>query len=167
MAFWQLHYTSCRDGLLGQPGFQFAAVTPGVAPEIRSAVEDLTTYRPPQSMPVDPAPDQLGQYPVALIHQPGVAGRSITAQVSYLGRDFSNRPGNYFAHTLVAGSAADFGGLLPIELWEAPCWRRQASANRELPPLASRRLPVTSAARRWRNSWPVRTVGSGPPCSAP
>ena len=141
MAFWQLYYTSCRDGMLGQPGFQFAAVTPGVPPATMSAVEDLTVYRPPRSMPADPAPGQLDQYPVAFMHQPDVAGHSITAQVSYLGRDFSQRPGNYFAHALVAGSAADFGGLLAVELWQAPCWQTRKDADRELVALISPPAP--------------------------
>ncbi len=135
MAFQQLYYTSCEHGLLGYGGFQFNAATAGVSPAVMREVEDLTSYEPPRSMPGDPGPDQLAGYPVAFSHSLGSAGTSITAQVVFAGADYSGRPGNYFAHALVTGSATDFGPLLPVELWQAPLWRTKPAEVRELPPL--------------------------------
>ena len=135
MAFQQLYYTSCEHGLLGYGGFQFNAVTPGVSAAVLREVEDLTSYEPPRSMPGDPGPDQLASYPVAFSHSLGSAGTFITARVVFAGSDYSGRPGNYFAHALVTESAADFGSLLPAELWEAPLWRTAPAEVRELPPL--------------------------------
>lgn len=136
MAFQQLYYTSCETGLLGYGGFQFNAVTPGVSAAVMREVEDLTSYEPPRDLPADPPPAQLGRYPVAFSYAPGGAGGCITARTVFAGADYSGRPGNYFAHALVAGSAADYGGLLPAELWDAPLWRAEPAPATELPALA-------------------------------
>src|SRR5580658_8498751 len=116
MAFQQLYYTSCEHGLLGYGGFQFNATTPGISSALLREVENLTAYEPPRSMPVDPGPGELADYPVAL-------------------SDYSGRPGNYFAHALVTDSVADFGQVLPVELWEAPLWQTKPVREIELPSL--------------------------------
>jgi hypothetical protein len=136
VGFQQLYYTSCEHGLLGYGGFQFSAVTPGVGLATMREVEDATSYQPPRGMRADPGPGELADYPVAFSHWPGDAGTSITARVVFTGTDYSGRPGNYFAHALVAGSAADFGPVLPAELWAAPLWRTRPSGQRDLPELA-------------------------------
>jgi GTPase-associated protein 1, N-terminal domain type 2/GTPase-associated protein 1, middle domain len=133
MAFQQLYYTSCEHGLLGYGGFQFNAATPGVSPVVMREAEDRTSYEPPRSMPGDPKPDQLAGYPVAFSHSLASGGVTITARVVFAGNDYSGRPGNYFAHVLVNQSAADFGSLLPAELWDAPLWRTTPVDERELP----------------------------------
>jgi hypothetical protein len=137
MAFQQLYYTSCEHGLRGFSGFQFNAATPGVAPGVMREIENLTSYEPPRSMPSDPGPDQLTGYPVAFSHSLGSGGTFVVARVVFLGTDYSGRPGNYFAHALVTESAADFGSLLPVDLWEAPLWRTAPVEVQELPPLPS------------------------------
>jgi hypothetical protein len=135
MVFRQLYYTSCEHGLLGYGGFQFNAATPGVAPGVLREVEDLTAYEPPRWMPADPDPSQLAGYPVALSHSLGSDGSRIVARVVFAGADYTGRPGNYFAHALVADSAADFGTVLPAEFWQAPVWRTDPQSQTELPPL--------------------------------
>jgi hypothetical protein len=137
MAFRQLYYTSCEHGLLGYGGFQFNAATPGVPPDVLREIEDLTAYEPPRWMPADPAPGQLAGYPVALSRWAGGDGSQIVARVVFAGADYTGRPGNYFAHVLVTDSAADFGGVLPAELWQAPFWSATPAATTELPPLAA------------------------------
>lgn|ERR1022692_136003 len=135
MAFQQLYYTSCEHGLRGFSGFQFNAATPGVAPAVMREVESLTSYEPPRSMPGDPSPDQLASYPVAFSYSLGSDGSFIVARVVYVGPDYSGRPGNYFAHALVTESVADFGPLLPVNLWAASLWRSNPVENSELPSL--------------------------------
>jgi hypothetical protein len=125
MTFRQLYYTSCENGLAGYGGYQFNAVTPGVPAPIMREVEDGTVYEPPREFLATP-PEDPGRYPVAFSHAISEAsGATITAQVVFAGDDYSGRPGNYFAHALVTETPeADFGALLPVELWGAPFWRR-------------------------------------------
>lgn len=134
MAFWQLYYTSCESGLAGYGGYQFNAATPGVPARTMRDVEDGTVYEPPRELLAVP-PDDLDAYPVAFSHTVGEAGdATITARVVFAGDDYSGRPGNYFAHALVTEtSEADFGPLLPVELWGAGFWRRTPVAGPDLP----------------------------------
>lgn len=135
MAFQQLYYTSCENGLLGYGGFQFNATTPGISAAVLREVEMLTSYEAPRFMPSNPAPPEIAAYPVSFCYLRDDQGYAVTARVVFAGTDYSGRPGNYFAHTLVTDSVADFGPVLPIELWEAPFWRTRPVSGTELPPL--------------------------------
>lgn len=135
MAFQQLYYTSCENGLLGYGGFQFNATTPGVSTAVLREVEMLTAYEAPQSMASNPTPAEMATYPVSFSYLCDDQGNAVTARVVFAGTDYSGRPGNYFAHTLVTDSMADFGSVLPIELWEAPFWKTKPVSGTELPPL--------------------------------
>ncbi|HSR22603.1 MAG TPA: hypothetical protein VLW53_03565, partial [Candidatus Eisenbacteria bacterium] len=105
MAFQQLYYTSCENGLGGYGGYQFNAITPGVPAAVMREVEDRTVYEPPGWLLADPCPDEPEAYPVAFSHGTSEAtGVAITAQVVFTGTDYSGRPGNYFAHVLVTGT---------------------------------------------------------------
>jgi GTPase-associated protein 1, N-terminal domain type 2/GTPase-associated protein 1, middle domain len=143
MAFQQLYYTSCEHGLAGYSGYQFNAVTPGVAPVVMREVEDRTVYEPPGWLLATPRPDDPEAYPVAFCHGMSVAtGTVITAQVVFAGIDYSGRPGNYFAHALVTDTPEqDFGPLLPVELWGAELWQRHPAERTELPELRGPPLP--------------------------
>lgn len=138
MPFSQLHYTSCKDGLASYDGFQFCAMTPGLAIEVMREVERLTVYEFPLGW-ADIGDREDADYPVNLLYTLSESlDLMVVARVEYAGRDFSNRPGNYFAHSLVARESADDSEpLLPIELWDAPFWRTRRSAETELPPLAA------------------------------
>ena len=68
-------------------------------------------------------PGQLGIY-----HRAG----PILARVVFIGLDFSQRSGNYFAHTLVSQELVGFGEMLPIELWESPIWVSKPVSDTEL-----------------------------------
>ncbi|WIM93424.1 GTPase-associated protein 1-related protein [Actinoplanes oblitus] len=121
MAFGQLYYTSCLTGLAGAPGFQYNAVSPGVTAEVMRDAEALTTYRPPRGITLLSDAEAVRSAPRNLCFRPGPP--ALIANVVYTGVDYSRRPGNFFAHTLVTGDLrADLGGLLPIDLWRAPCW---------------------------------------------
>src|SRR4051794_20210296 len=101
MAFSQLYYTSCLIGLSGAAGFQFNAATRGTAPDVMRTVEELTAYQPPRSVSTDGSLEALRGAPVNLCYAPGPV--TVVAQVEYVGTDYSNRLGNYFAHALVTG----------------------------------------------------------------
>lgn len=147
MAFWQLHYTSCERGLSGHSGFQFCAVTPGVAPEVLREVERLTIYEPPRYTRTEEAELGIDEYPVSLIHtHSGFTGGTIIARVVFAGADFSNRSGNYFAHTLVADGAAGAPSVLPVELWDAPFWDSRQGPTADLPALPG--LPAPGPVNR-------------------
>ena len=129
MAFEQLYYTSCERGVGGYAGFQFNALSPGVGARVMREVEQLTVYELP-SWDTSPA-----DAPVNLCHVRDAArGGDITANVVYAGADFSGRSGNYFAHALVTENPEhDFGGLLPVELWESSVWARTPADSTALP----------------------------------
>lgn len=133
MAFQQLYYTSCERGVGGYAGFQFNAMSPGAGTRVMREVEQLTVYELPSwdSSPADA--------PVNLCHVRDAArGSTITANVVYAGADFSGRAGNYFAHALVTDSPdKDFGGLLPVELWESSVWARAEADSTTLPAIAA------------------------------
>lgn len=140
MTFAQLYYTSCETGLSGFAGFQFNAVTPGLAPELLRTVESLTAYKPPRWVSPRPAAAEVASCPVNLVYVTEPA--PILARVVYIGLDFSHRSGNYFAHALVSQESAALGDILPVELWESPIWASEPvfstelSALDELPPSA-------------------------------
>jgi GTPase-associated protein 1, N-terminal domain type 2/GTPase-associated protein 1, C-terminal domain/GTPase-associated protein 1, middle domain len=145
VSFKQLYYTSCEKGLSGYAGYQFNAVTDGTSGETMRTVEALTLYEPPRSLAQASVSEELARCPVNLCYAPG--GTTVLASVSYVGRDFSNRVGNYFAHALATDDLdADDAELLPIELWRAPWWEQTATSDRVLPVLTGP-LPVGSLSR--------------------
>lgn len=138
MPFSQLHYTSCKNGLASYDGFQFCAMTPGLAIAVMREVEKLTVYELPLGW-ADAGDRGDTDYPVNLLYTFNESlDLMVVARVEYAGRDFSNRPGNYFAHSLVAQDMnGDPQPLLPIELWGAPFWQTARGGEAELPPLAA------------------------------
>ena len=147
MAFEQLYYTSCERGVGGYAGFQFNALSQGVGARVMREVEQLTVYELPSW------DTSSADAPVNLCHVHDEArGGDITARVVYAGADFSGRSGNYFAHALVTENPEhDFGGLLPVELWESPVWSRTPADSttlptiREAPPRGSFDRPTVAA----------------------
>jgi GTPase-associated protein 1, N-terminal domain type 2/GTPase-associated protein 1, middle domain/GTPase-associated protein 1, C-terminal domain len=137
MAFAQLYYTSCENGLSGYGGYQFNAVTPGVSPVVMREVEDRTVYEPPRWLLAGPRPDEPEAYPIAFSHGTSEAAHAaITTHVVFTGADYSGRPGNYFVHALATTAPEqDFGPLLPVELWGAELWQSCPVDGTELPEL--------------------------------
>jgi hypothetical protein len=134
MGFAQLYYTSCETGLSDFAGFQFNAATPGLPAQVLREVEALTSYEPPRSLGYRPSSAEIAACPVNLVYR--CEPTPVLANVVFVGLDFSQRLGNYFAHALVAQSGADqFDGVLPIELWGSSVWAAEPIADRELPAL--------------------------------
>ncbi|RFS82685.1 hypothetical protein D0T12_24890 [Actinomadura spongiicola] len=117
---WQLHYTSARRGPTGRAGFQFVAETPGLPDGVRAGVTPYLSYRPPPDAPLSPDDAELAAFPLSLLYD-RVDGRPLLLRCRYLGRDYSGRYGNFFAHAVVA-EPEDLEGLRPAELWHAPHW---------------------------------------------
>ena len=130
MRFAQLYYTSCETGLSGFAGFQFNAVTPGLTPELLRTVESLTAYKPPRWVSPRPAARRSPRARSTWCISPSRA--PILARVVFIGLDFSQRSGNYFAHALVSQELVGFGEILPIELWESPIWVSKPVSDTEL-----------------------------------
>ncbi|MEV4258250.1 hypothetical protein AB0J52_34260, partial [Spirillospora sp. NPDC049652] len=128
---WQLHYTSARRGPTGRSGFQFVAETPGLPDGVRARVTPHLSYRPPPEAPLSPADDELGLFPVSLLYD-RVDGRPLLLRCRYLGRDYSGRYGNFFAHAVVA-EPDELEGVRPVELWHAPLWADSPASETDLP----------------------------------
>jgi hypothetical protein len=133
----QLHYTSCKTGPSGHSGFQFCAASPGLSSEIMREVEQLTVYEPPRGLRTTADGTDADQYPVNFVRVRSKHGNlSIIARVVYVGLDFSNRSGNYFAHSLVVEDpGAEPTSPLPVELWGSSFWKSHQEATTELPVL--------------------------------
>ena len=136
MTLYQLHYTSCKDGPLGYSGFQFCAASRGIPQAVKREVERQTIYEPPIALQAEAArsPDD---FPVNLLYAfNSNPDRAIIARVQFTGLDFSNRSGNYFAHSLISDNLeADLSAVLPVELWNASFWQSRQCDRTELPPL--------------------------------
>ena len=117
---WQLHYTSARRGPTGRAGFQFVAETPGLPEGARAGVMPHLSYRPPPEAPLSPDDSELDRFPVTLLYDV-VDGRPLLLRCRYLGRDYSGRYGNFFAHAVVA-EPEELEGMRPAELWRSPLW---------------------------------------------
>jgi hypothetical protein len=142
--FRQLHYTSCEKGLSGHSGFQFCSLSPGIPQETISEVERLTVYEAPRYTRSDATTQDHDAYPTNLIYTHSERNSSIiVARVVFSGIDFSNRSGNYFAHTIIADVPNDsrLASLLPIELWDAPFWQSSQQPATELPLLVCAPAP--------------------------
>lgn len=134
MGFAQLYYTSCEHGLSGYAGYQFNAATPGVDPRVLREVERFTVYEPPRSR------ERVDEHPVNLCYSPDVGGVPVVSRVVSSGDDPSGRPGNYFAHSLVAPGPEE-SGPLPAELWEADFWAEEPVGDPGLSELAELSAP--------------------------
>jgi hypothetical protein len=131
----QLYYTSVLDGPGGLSGFQFCARSDGIDEDVLRLVERLTVYEKPRDISSDA---DISAFPVNLIYHSALSpsGLKLLAQVKFTGEDFSQRPGNYFAHSLIIDDLVkDLSGFLPAEMWEAPVWRSEPGPTANLPVL--------------------------------
>jgi hypothetical protein len=163
MSHKQAYHTSCRAGLGGHSGFQFNAASHDISPEFLSLLAAAHAgYHAPRDLPLEPTPDQLSDFPVALKHK-AVDGTPVVSQTVYVGREFrgqggkpdTGRFGNYFSHIVIGdpGGPDAFDGLLPIELWRAPHWRTEEATTSELP-----ELPALTPGR-CDLEWALGTLG--------
>lgn len=127
----QMHYTSCRRGSSGHPGFQTRTKSAGIAPDEQRELERRGLYLPPRS--ANPEPDAAAierDFPKAFRFCALDSGRKALVRSCYTGRDYSGRWGNYFAHSLIFGSEG-LNSRWPIDLYEWPEWREGLSAKED------------------------------------
>jgi hypothetical protein len=133
----QLHYTSCRRGQSGNAGFQTRALSQGIRSDEQREIERRGVYRPPRNARQDPAPGEIVQnFPIAFRSYILESGRPAITRAVYVGRDYSGRWGNFFAHSLVFENG-QISTLWPIDLYEWPGWREGLSStedSEETPP---------------------------------
>ncbi|RKS69036.1 hypothetical protein BZB76_6175 [Actinomadura pelletieri DSM 43383] len=153
---WQLHYTSARRGPTGRAGFQFVAETPGLPDGVRAGVTPYLSYRPPPDAPLSPDDAELAAFPLSLLYD-RVDGRPLLLRCRYLGRDYSGRYGNFFAHAVVA-EPEDLEGLRPAELWHAPHWTHDPAPD----PALDRLDELTPGAALDPEALAAWLAGSGP-----
>ncbi|MEV3923796.1 hypothetical protein [Actinomadura coerulea] len=156
---WQLHYTSARSGPAGRAGFQFVAETPGLPEGTRAAVTPYLSYRPPPDAPLSPGDAELDLFPVSLLYDE-VDGRPLLLRCRYLGRDYSGRYGNFFAHAVVA-EPEELEGLRPAELWQAAHWTPLPAPGAVLDPLEEL-TPGSALAPEALAGW-LASAGPGDP----
>ena len=131
----QFYYTSCQAGLGTSSGYQFNAVTPGIDQDVLKMAQTLVSYEPPPSAPAQPAADELEKFPVALSYLLLAPSSALVCRSVYIGRDYSGRFGNFFAHGVHVDPSTDLGLACPVDLWDSPSWSHAESASTELPAL--------------------------------
>ncbi len=119
----QHYYTSCRRGMGGGPGFQMRSVTQGLDSSDRTDVERRGSYTAPRGVPMEPSAEEIrGVYPTAMRYYRLGSGRWALTLSSYVGKDYSGRWGNYFAHTLVVDAV--HLPVWPLDYYEWNGWKR-------------------------------------------
>jgi hypothetical protein len=126
----QLEYTSCRCGQRGGKGFQTRAASPGIRPDEQHEIEGQGGYTPPRDAPSEPTWEVIEHdFPVLFRYYQIASGRFAITRAQYTGRDYSERWGNFFAHTLVV----EDGPLerWPIDYYEWPGWKRRLELHED------------------------------------
>lgn len=143
----QAYYTSSARGVVpGFKGFQFQAMTPGISEKTRRWLETLCRYQLPAvvnerlraSITAGSGwQDVVASSPVVFQYRKSPDGEGVVARIAYIGRDYSGRFGNIFAHFLLADSS-ELPSLRPVELWGSTLWQSAESEETELPELERR-----------------------------
>lgn len=127
----QLYYTSAEKRLDGQSGFGVLAKTSGLSEADVQAIGVYNHYHRPADFDEagDPAsaPQSLSFYGMG-------AGRYAMTNASYVGTDYTGRPGNFFAHTVVC-TVDELGPIdgTPVSLQDHPFWVRWQSMGPGVP----------------------------------
>src|SRR5579864_3093140 len=128
----QLCYTSCRRGMSGNAGFQTWCQSLGIQPDERRELERRCLYRPPRDAHPEPDRDEVEhRFPIALRYFPLDGGRAALIRSCYLGRDYSGRWGNFFAHALLLRQEPRAPACWPIDYYEWAGWRDRLTPEEE------------------------------------
>ncbi len=137
----QLHYTSCQHGVSGYAGFQVRAISEGITPEEKRALERLGMYEPPRNMPSESSPEEIqNSFPKAFRSIFLETGKLAVVRSVYAGQDYTGRWGNYFAHALVFNKSVS--DLWPVDLYEWNGWKDNLPAKEDNPEVSTV-LPLT------------------------
>ena len=126
----QLYYTSAKKGLGNGPGFQTYSMSNGISETEKEEIQRLIGYVPPSTLPPRPTEEEIDNlFPKAFSLFRLSSGRYGVFQSTYVGKDYSNRYGNYFSHVLL------FDGeqlpCYPMELYGSPIFRTKLTAEEE------------------------------------
>lgn len=114
----QHFYTSFLDPLTSEGGFRTKAISPGLEPEVLSAVLRLISYRIPPTLD-ERVPDT---HPIALRYSALGANNCVISNVRSCGADENGRPGNFFAHSLIL-PRQELDDVHPAYLWRHANWQ--------------------------------------------
>lgn len=154
MTFEQAYYTSCRVGRGSGMGFQIQAASSGLNSNQLNEIQRLGRYSPPALSPDRPTDEELASevlFPVSFYYYRLPPNQAVVGQARYTGKDYSNRFGNFFAHTLLTTEPdREFVGFHPIELWGASFWVSQGNDSATLPQLtlagcSNKKIDIASA----------------------
>lgn len=120
----QAHYSSVAEGPGGRAGWQFTGWTPSLGQAQLAELERLMSYAPPGRVSPDAGQDVIDALPVSLQLQKLSTGETVLVRVSYLGRDYSGRPGNFFGQALVMEGDTTPLEAAPLALLDGPWWAR-------------------------------------------
>lgn len=126
----QLQYTSCRRGVRGGKGFQTRAFTVGLRPDEQREIEARSGFSVPRDLPSAPTYEEIDRdFPVAFRGYRLASGRYALTRTCYAGRDYSQRWGNFFSHTLVVDALPP--GAYPIDYFEWSGWKSRLEAEED------------------------------------
>ena len=118
MALRQLYYTSCRNQVTNQTGFQIKAESPGIPTSVRDPLNRLLGYRIPPSLVNQP----VVTHPISLRYYWFNTQEAALICSQSNGTDEFGRPGNYFAHAVIGERNKLAYPLPPITFWKSPFW---------------------------------------------
>ncbi|MGM0842247.1 MAG: hypothetical protein ACQEWE_16040 [Bacillota bacterium] len=137
----QLYYTSAKRGIGNGSGFQVYSKSEGITQSEVSEIQQLVGYVPPSTLPSRPTEQEVRElFPKSFSYFRLTSGRYGVYQSSYVGKDYSERFGNYFSHVLVFNSVPT---QYPIEYYQSSIFKERLTDKEEagaeppipLPPL--------------------------------
>ncbi|QSS99706.1 hypothetical protein IMZ31_16825 [Pontibacillus sp. ALD_SL1] len=126
----QLYYTSAKRGIGNGSGFQAYNMSEGISSSEVSEIKNLVGYVPPSTLPSQPTPEEIeGQFPKSFTFFKLSTGRYGVFQSTYVGKDYSERYGNYFSHVLVFDGASlpDY----PMAYYQSPIFKEKLTTDEE------------------------------------
>ena len=136
----QLIYTSWKNGNSQEKGFMIYSKSEGISDSEYADIKDAMKYIPPRDLTPTPSPEQIrDEFPYNFSYFRLHSGRVCISLTTYLGRDYSNRFGNYLIHALVldpeelAQYPAQFFGE---EFLKTDMTEEELNAESPVPPLS-------------------------------
>lgn len=124
----QMYYTSCKLGLSGAAGFQTKAKSSGLDTDQQQLIERLGLYKPPRNLSDEPSRDEISEkFPVLYKNYTLESGQVVILKSEYVGKDYSNRWGNYFSHGLFFNSLPD--DVWPVDIYEWTGFKKDITAK--------------------------------------
>src|SRR5216110_2242634 len=121
----QYYYTSFINKETGSAGFQVKAMSRDIRPDTQTMIARLMAYRIPPAL----NERTIDTHPVALRYYYLNAQECLLMCSQSNGNDPNGRPGNFFAHVLVA-DPSHFTTIPPICYWKSDFWLKEDKQTR-------------------------------------